>query len=98
MHLGSGGCVKRSSGFAGARRRAKAPRSIAICCKPSLSLLMNERSFVNSPGLGRGFPMAQAQSFVKPSLFERTFNRFFAIAIGFGLGLGDNYVVEVRGG
>ena len=41
--------------------------------------------------------MAQAQSFVKPSLFERTFNRFFAIAIGFGLGLGHNYVVEVRG-
>jgi hypothetical protein len=41
--------------------------------------------------------MAQAQSFVKPSLFEHTFNRLFAIAIGFGLGLGHNYVVEVRG-
>jgi len=41
--------------------------------------------------------MAQAQHFVKPSLTERIFNRLFAIAIGFGVGLGHNYVVEVRG-
>jgi deazaflavin-dependent oxidoreductase (nitroreductase family) len=41
--------------------------------------------------------MAQAQYFVKPSLTERIFNRLFAIAIGFGMGLGHNYVVEVRG-
>jgi len=41
--------------------------------------------------------MAQAQYFVKPSLTERIFNRFFAIAIGLGMGLGHNYVVEVRG-
>ena len=42
--------------------------------------------------------MAQAQHFVKPSLTERIFNRLFAIAIGFGVGLGHNYVVEVRDG
>ena len=41
--------------------------------------------------------MAQAQHFLKPSLFERTFNRLFGIAIGFGLGLKHNYVIEVRG-
>jgi hypothetical protein len=41
--------------------------------------------------------MAQAQHFVKPSVTERNFNRLFAIAIGFGVGLGHNYVVEVRG-
>jgi len=41
--------------------------------------------------------MAQAQHFVRPSLTERIFNRLFAIAIGFGVGLGHNYVVEVRG-
>jgi deazaflavin-dependent oxidoreductase (nitroreductase family) len=41
--------------------------------------------------------MAQAQHFVKPSLTERIFNRLFAIAIGFGVSLGHNYVVEVRG-
>jgi deazaflavin-dependent oxidoreductase (nitroreductase family) len=41
--------------------------------------------------------MAQAQYFLKPSLTERVFNRIFAVAIGFGLGLGHNYVVEVRG-
>jgi deazaflavin-dependent oxidoreductase (nitroreductase family) len=41
--------------------------------------------------------MAQAQHFLKPSLTERVFNRIFALAIGFGLGLGHNYVVEVRG-
>jgi deazaflavin-dependent oxidoreductase (nitroreductase family) len=41
--------------------------------------------------------MAQAQHFVKPSVTERIFNRLFAIAIGFGVGLGHNYVVEVRG-
>ncbi len=41
--------------------------------------------------------MAQAQYFLKPSPTERIFNRLFAIAIGFGLGLGHNYVVEVRG-
>ena len=41
--------------------------------------------------------MAQAQHFLKPSLFERSFNRLFGIAIGFGLGLKHNYVVEVRG-
>ncbi len=41
--------------------------------------------------------MAQAQYFLKPSLTERIFNRLFGIAIGFGLGLGHNYVVEVRG-
>jgi deazaflavin-dependent oxidoreductase (nitroreductase family) len=41
--------------------------------------------------------MAQAQRFLKPSLTERIFNRLFGIAIGFGMGLGHNYVVEVRG-
>jgi len=41
--------------------------------------------------------MAQAQHFLKPSLTERIFNRIFAIAIGFGIGLEHNYVVEVRG-
>jgi deazaflavin-dependent oxidoreductase (nitroreductase family) len=41
--------------------------------------------------------MVQAQYIVKPSLTERIFNRLFAIAIGFGMGLGHNYVVEVRG-
>jgi len=41
--------------------------------------------------------VAQAQHFVRPSLAERVFNRMFGIAIGFGLGLGHNYVVEVRG-
>ena len=41
--------------------------------------------------------MAQAQHFVKPSLTERIFNRLFAVAIGFGMGLGHNYVLEVRG-
>lgn len=41
--------------------------------------------------------MAQAQFFLKPSPFERIFNRLFAIAIGFGAGLGHNYVVEVTG-
>jgi deazaflavin-dependent oxidoreductase (nitroreductase family) len=38
-----------------------------------------------------------AQYFLKPSLSERIFNRIFALAIGFGLGLGHNYMVEVRG-
>jgi deazaflavin-dependent oxidoreductase (nitroreductase family) len=38
-----------------------------------------------------------AQHFLKPSLTERIFNRLFGIAIGFGLGLGHNYVLEVRG-
>ena len=41
--------------------------------------------------------MAQAQYFLKPSLAERVFNRIFGIAIGFGLGLSHNYVLEVRG-
>jgi deazaflavin-dependent oxidoreductase (nitroreductase family) len=42
--------------------------------------------------------MAQAQQhFVRPSLTERIFNRLFAIAIGLGIGLAHNYVVEVRG-
>ena len=41
--------------------------------------------------------MAQAQRFLKPSLTERIFNRLFGIAIGFGMGLGHNYVVEVLG-
>ena len=41
--------------------------------------------------------MAQAQYFLKPSLTERIFNRLFAIAIGFRIGLRHNYVVEVRG-
>ena len=38
-----------------------------------------------------------AQYFLKPSLTERIFNRIFAAAIGLGLGLGHNYVLEVRG-
>jgi deazaflavin-dependent oxidoreductase (nitroreductase family) len=41
--------------------------------------------------------VAQAQHFLRPSLAERVFNRIFGIAIGFSLGLGHNYVVEVRG-
>jgi deazaflavin-dependent oxidoreductase (nitroreductase family) len=41
--------------------------------------------------------MAQAQYFLKPSLTERIFNRLFAIAIRFGIGLRHNYLVEVRG-
>ena len=41
--------------------------------------------------------MAQAQYFLKPSLTERIFNRLFGIAIGLGIGLRHNYVVEVRG-
>lgn len=38
-----------------------------------------------------------AQYFLKPSLAERIFNRWFGVAIGFGIGLRHNYVVEVRG-
>ena len=41
--------------------------------------------------------MSQAQHFLKPSVTERIFNRVFAVAIGYGLGLGHNYVLEVRG-
>jgi deazaflavin-dependent oxidoreductase (nitroreductase family) len=41
--------------------------------------------------------MAQAPHFLKPSRTERIFNRCFAVAIGFGMGLGHNYVLEVRG-
>jgi len=41
--------------------------------------------------------MAQAPHFLKPSLTERVFNRCFAIAIGFGIGLAHNYVLEVKG-
>src|SRR5690348_11555214 len=41
--------------------------------------------------------MTQAQSFRKPSLAERIFNRGFAVAIGLGFGLKHNYVCEVRG-
>lgn len=41
--------------------------------------------------------MAQAQYFLKPSLMDRIFNRVFAVAIGFGVGLAHNYVLEVRG-
>jgi deazaflavin-dependent oxidoreductase (nitroreductase family) len=41
--------------------------------------------------------MAQAPHFLKPSLTERIFNRCFAVAIGFGMGLAHNYVLEVRG-
>ena len=41
--------------------------------------------------------MAQAPHFLKPSLIERIFNRCFAVAIGFGMGLGHNYVLEVKG-
>ena len=41
--------------------------------------------------------MTPAQSFRKPSLAERIFNRGFAIAIGLGVGLKHNYLCEVRG-
>ena len=41
--------------------------------------------------------MAQARNFLRPSLAERIFNRVFAVAIGFGLGLRHNYALEVRG-
>jgi deazaflavin-dependent oxidoreductase (nitroreductase family) len=41
--------------------------------------------------------VAQARYFLKPSLAERVFNRIFGIAIGFGLGLSHNHVLEVRG-
>ena len=41
--------------------------------------------------------MAHAPHFLKPSLTERIFNRCFAVAIGFGVGLAHNYVLEVRG-
>jgi len=34
---------------------------------------------------------------LKPSVAERWFNRLFGIMIGFGLGLGHNYLLEVRG-
>jgi len=41
--------------------------------------------------------MAQAQHFLKPSPAERIFNRLFGAALGIGLGLGHNYLVEVAG-
>jgi len=41
--------------------------------------------------------MASSPHFLKPSLTERIFNRCFAAAIGFGIGLAHNYVLEVRG-
>jgi deazaflavin-dependent oxidoreductase (nitroreductase family) len=41
--------------------------------------------------------MAQAQYFLEPSLAERIFNRLFGLAVGFGLGLRHNYLLEVRG-
>jgi len=41
--------------------------------------------------------MAPAPQFLRPSLTERIFNRCFAVAIRFGIGLAHNYVLEVRG-
>ena len=41
--------------------------------------------------------MAEERRFLKLSPGERFFNRLFAIAIGFGIGLRHNYVLEVRG-
>jgi deazaflavin-dependent oxidoreductase (nitroreductase family) len=41
--------------------------------------------------------MAQSKQFLKPNLAERVFNRLFGAAVGFGLGLSHNYLVEVKG-
>jgi deazaflavin-dependent oxidoreductase (nitroreductase family) len=41
--------------------------------------------------------MSQTSNFLKPSSVERIFNRLFGAAISIGLGLGHNYVVEVKG-
>lgn len=41
--------------------------------------------------------MPQTSNFHKPSPVERIFNRLFGAAISIGLGLGHNYVVEVKG-
>ncbi len=41
--------------------------------------------------------MTQAKQFLRPSLGERVFNRLFGAAVGMGLGLKHNYLVEVRG-
>lgn len=42
-------------------------------------------------------PMQQTSNFLRPSPVERIFNRLFGAAISIGLGLGHNYVVEVKG-
>lgn len=41
--------------------------------------------------------MSQTSNFLRPSPVERIFNRLFGVAISIGLGLGHNYVVEVKG-
>lgn len=37
------------------------------------------------------------ESFRKPSLIERVFNRIFGVLVGLGGGLAHNYLVQVRG-
>ena len=41
--------------------------------------------------------MANNQSFLKPSLVERKFNRVFGVLAGLGIGLAHNYRLTVRG-
>jgi deazaflavin-dependent oxidoreductase (nitroreductase family) len=41
--------------------------------------------------------MPQTTYFLKPTLVERVFNRLFGVALAAGLGLGHNYLVEVKG-
>ncbi len=41
--------------------------------------------------------MPQAPNFLKPSAIERVFNRLFGAALGAGVGLKHNYLVEVKG-
>ena len=36
-------------------------------------------------------------SFQRPSIVERTFNRLFGVIVGLGGGLEHNYVLQVRG-
>jgi deazaflavin-dependent oxidoreductase (nitroreductase family) len=35
--------------------------------------------------------------FMKPSMVEALFNRFFGLLVGWGLGLSHNYLVQVKG-
>ncbi len=39
----------------------------------------------------------KALPFEAPTRIERLFNRFFGLLLGLGIGLGHNYLVEVRG-
>lgn len=46
---------------------------------------------------GRRTPMPQSPNFLRPTAVERLFNRLFGVALAAGVGLGHNYLVEVKG-